>query len=145
MTRTTRTDHGRGEPQTRYRSLSNFYTADSRRIDSRELDVGLWWREGLGDPLHRAAWVSDTGEFYLVRLAPPEQGGGEVEVLAVVEDHERLESVLEGWREECGAPNSLTWLREHAAALGERVRAAQLRVVATVGTTGAMLAAVEVG
>ena len=40
-------------------------------------------------PLHRAAWVSDTGELYLVRLGPPEQGGGQVEVLATVAEHEQ--------------------------------------------------------
>jgi hypothetical protein len=97
---------------TRYRSLTNFYTADPRRVHSRERDVGLWWREDVDGPLHRAAWVDDTGELYLVRLGPPEQGGGEVEVLANVEDGERLDRVLEGWRERCGEPRSLTWLRE---------------------------------
>jgi hypothetical protein len=127
-------------PSTRYRSLSNFYTADPRRIDSREQDVGLWWREGPGDPLHRAAWVKDTGELYLVRLGPPESGGGEVELLAIVDDHERLEAVLEGWREECGAPDSLSWLRERAARLGQRVRVVHGRVTAAVGATGAMFA-----
>ncbi len=124
---------------TRYRSLSNFYTADPRRVSSREQDVGLWWRESSSGPLHRAAWVHDTGELYLVRLGPPEVGGGEVELLAIVEDHERLESVLEGWREECGAPDSLRWLRARAAALGERVRIAHSRVSAAMGA-GAMVA-----
>jgi hypothetical protein len=66
----------------RYRSLSSFYNADPRRIHSREQDVGLWWREEADGPLHRAAWVSDTGELYLVRLGPTEEGGGVVEVLA---------------------------------------------------------------
>ena len=60
-------------PLERYRSLASFYAADRRRIDSRELDVGLWWREDADGPLHRAAWVSDTGELYLVRLGPTEE------------------------------------------------------------------------
>src|ERR1700726_2935116 len=107
---------------TRYRSLTHFYTADERRVHSRERDVGLWWRERADGPLHRAAWVSDTGELYLVRLGPPDQGGGVVEVLATVSDHERLESMLEGWREQCGRPRSLDWLRRRAARLGRRVR-----------------------
>jgi hypothetical protein len=111
----------------RYRSLASFYTADPRRLPSRELDVGLWWREADG-PLHRAAWVSDTGELYLVRLGPLQEGGGEVEVLAVVAERERLESVLDGWREQCGGPRSLAWLRERTARLGERVRAARLNI-----------------
>jgi hypothetical protein len=125
---------------TRYRSLANFYTADPRRVSSREQDVGLWWRESSAGPLHRAAWVRDTGELYLVRLGPAEAGGGEVELLAVVEDHEHLESVLEGWREECGAPDSLRWLRERAARLGERVKVVHGRVSALVGTAGALMA-----
>jgi hypothetical protein len=99
----------------RYRSLASFYTADDRRILSRERDVGLWWREDLDGPLHRAAWVSDTGELYLVRLGSAEDGGGQVEVLATVTNSEQLEEALEGWRERCGEPRSLSWLRERAA------------------------------
>jgi hypothetical protein len=117
-------DRGRLRPSLeRYRTLAGFYVADSRRVHSRELDVGLWWREDADGPLHRAAWVSDTGELYLVRLGPSEEGGGRVEVLARVEDRERLERGLEGWRERCGEPRSLTWLRQRAAGLGERTPA----------------------
>ena len=112
----------------RYRSLSDFYAADPRRVHSRELDVGLWWREDADGPLHRAAWVSETGELYLVRLGPPQEGGGEVEVLATVAERERLESVLEGWREQCGGARSLTWLRERSERLGERMRATTVRL-----------------
>jgi hypothetical protein len=141
MTRTTdRSQH----PQalaTSYRSLSRFYASDPRRVHSRELDVGLWWREDADGPLHRAAWVSDTGELYLVRLGPPQQGGGEVEVLATVAERERLESVLVGWREQCGEPRSLKWLRERADRLGERVRVARLKVAAAVAATTATLTA----
>jgi hypothetical protein len=127
-TRTTdRRPRGQSRPP-RYRSLSSFYTADPRRVRSRELDVGLWWRENADGPLHRAAWVSDTGELYLVRLGPSQHGGGEVEVLGTVADRAQLESVLEGWREQCGGPRSLTWLRERADRLGERIRVTQVRL-----------------
>jgi hypothetical protein len=120
-------------PRERYDSLARFYNADERRIASRELDVGLWWREHADGPLHRAAWVSDTGELYLVRLGPVADGGGLVEVLAIVEDRELLEDVLEGWRERCGEPWSLAWLRErtalgvHASANGPPARPRQVR------------------
>jgi hypothetical protein len=77
--------------------------------------VGLWWREGAEEPLHRAAWIRDTGELYLVRLGPPAQGGGGVEVLANVADPERLERMLCGWRQRCGQPGSLAWLRRRSA------------------------------
>jgi hypothetical protein len=102
-------------PRERYDSLARFYNADERRVRSRELDVGLWWREVADGPLHRAAWVSDTGELYLVRLGPADEGGGRVEVLGIVENPELLESALEGWRERCGEPSSLEWLRARAA------------------------------
>ena len=114
----------------RYRSMARFYAADPRRRASRERDVGLWWRDAADGPLHRAAWVCDTGELYLVRLGPSEEGGGEVEVLATVDDGERLERALEGWRERCGAPRSLTWLRERARRLSGRVRVAAPGVAA---------------
>ena len=136
-----RTDGVRQQsPLRRYRSLADFYTADPRRLDSRELDVGLWWRDAADGPLHRAAWVRDTGELYLVRLGPSDAGGGRVEVLATVDDRERLESVLNGWRERCGEPRSLTWLRVRAGRIGVRARATHARVAAGVAGAGAMLA-----
>jgi hypothetical protein len=119
-------------PLQRYPSLASFYTADPRRIESRELDVGLWWREGADGPLHRAAWVNDTGELYLVRLGPLEEGGGAVEVLATVSERRRMERALEGWRERCGEPRSLTWLRERSSRLRQGPRTRQPALGATV-------------
>jgi len=116
----------------RYSSLSAFYTADRRRVQSKESDVGLWWREDADGPLHRAAWVRDTGELYLAKLGPVEDGGGEVEVLAVLSDRELLDDVLDGWREQCGRPGSLGWLRERVASMGRRARAAHLRVAGVI-------------
>jgi len=117
MTGSTDAPRHRPSPSVRYRSLSNFYAADSLRMRSRELDIGLWWLDQAAGPLHRAAWVCDTGELYLTRLGPSEEGGGEVEVLAVVAEQEQLESALEGWREQCGEPHSLLWLRERVEGL----------------------------
>jgi hypothetical protein len=116
-----------------YRTLSAFYMADSRRIQSKESDVGLWWRDRADGPVYRAAWVADTGEFYLARLGPVEEGGGAIEVLAVMDDREQLDEVLPGWRERCGTPGSLSWLREHVAAVGRRARAAHARVASLAG------------
>jgi hypothetical protein len=101
----------------RYRSLRNFYMGDPRRVTSEERDVGLWWRDADGQPLHRAAWVQETGELYLVRLGDPAEGGGTVEVLGLARDRSELDTALSGWRERCGAPRSLSWLRERARAL----------------------------
>jgi hypothetical protein len=134
-----RTRSERGE---RYASLTDFYRADARRVQSRERDVGLWWRDGAHDPLHRAAWVSDTGELYLVRLGPVEQGGGSVEILATVPDGEQLERVLGGWRERCGEPRSLSWLRARAQRRGGRARAAHGGLAGAAAGVGTLLAAV---
>jgi hypothetical protein len=119
VTATTHLSQLRRPLPSRYGSLASFYADDPRRVGSRELDIGLWWRDRADGPLHRAAWVSDTGELYLVRLGPLERGGGEVEILATVAEYVWLQSVLEGWREQCGGPRSLTWLRERVRSHGE--------------------------
>jgi hypothetical protein len=139
--RTRRQSDRRAAPAARYGSTQSFYAADPRRVASRERDVGLWWRDAADGPLHRAAWVCDTGELYVVRLGPPEQGGGRVEVLARFAEQEQLERALAGWRRRCGEPQSLVWLRERARSLGGRVRAGRARVNAAVAGAGALLAA----
>lgn len=101
----------RTEATRRYPSLAAFYESDPQRLRSREHDVGLWWRQGPDDPLHRAAWVCDTGELYLMRLG---EAGGAIEVLVTVATFEQLERLVDGWREHCGEPRSLAWLRERA-------------------------------
>jgi hypothetical protein len=137
-------DDGAQAPLQRYSSLVDFYRADQRRLESRERDVGLWWREDAAGPLHRAAWVSDTGELYLVRLGPSEQGGGSVEVLARVADADQLESVLSGWRERCGQERSLGWLRDRAAGLRRRARRRPVRVVASVAGSAGLVGSAAV-
>jgi len=127
------------EAPERYPSLAAFYNSHPARLTSRELDVGLWWREESDGPLHRAAWVNDTGELYLVRLGPAALGGGRVEILATVADSEQLERLMVGWREHCGEPRSLSWLRERAASIGRRARAGRLRVAAGMSTAPALL------
>jgi hypothetical protein len=131
----------------RYSSLSSFYNDDERRVRSSERDVGLWWRDTANGPLHRAAWVSETGELYLVRLGPPEQGGGAVEVLATIADRDRLERALRGWRERCGESRSLSWLRMRAARLDGAARSGREEPrspLANVGSgAGTMLAAMS--
>jgi hypothetical protein len=109
----------------RYQSLGNFYSADSRRRVSPELDVGLWWRAGAHGPVYRAAWVRETGELYVTRLGPPRGGKCQVVVLGRAERRNDLERVLEGWRDACPQPDSMTWLRHRAARLAAPERPAQ--------------------
>jgi hypothetical protein len=100
----------------RYPSLTAFYAANPVRRDSSEVDVGLWWREGEENPVVRAAWLRETGELIAVRYGAVEDGGGTVEVLAVVPSHDALAATLSGWEDVCGEPDSLRWLRDRAAA-----------------------------
>ncbi len=101
----------------RYRSLSNFYIADPRRIASQERDLGLWWRVGLHGPTYRAAWVRDTGELYAARLGMPKEQG-EVHVLGRG-SAEELEEAIAGWADFCPQPDSMTWLRHRAMSLAQ--------------------------
>lgn len=145
--------HGSGrcqdaQPNARYDSLKSFYAADPRRVRSRERDVGLWWREDVGGPLHRAAWIVETGELYLARLGPADHGGGEVEVLATIAEREWMERALRGWRERCGERRSLGWLRARTARVddsgGRRGRRPESRSVARAGAgAGTMIAAMS--
>ncbi|HEX4107180.1 MAG TPA: hypothetical protein VHX88_03555 [Solirubrobacteraceae bacterium] len=116
-----------------YRSLEHFYRADGRRQASEERDMGLWWRESSDEPLHRAAWVRDTGELYLVRLGPGPEGGT-VELLGFALDEPELERALVGWQERCGRERSLSWLRSRAAHLRPALIARPRRVVAFAAT-----------
>jgi hypothetical protein len=94
-----------------YSALAAFYRVDPRRRASRETDFGLWWRGEDGLPSYRAAWVEATGELYLVQHGPG-RGGGRVTVMGHEADRDALERRLTGWREICGRPGSVRWLRD---------------------------------
>jgi hypothetical protein len=98
-----------------YFSLEAFYAASSMRARSREVDVGLYWREGYDGPTCRAAWIRDTGEVYAVRHGRPEDGGGRVEILGRFAGEPEMRRAFDGWREVCGQPDSTSWLRRRAA------------------------------
>jgi hypothetical protein len=105
------------DPGDSYRSPSNFYLADPRRIASQERDLGLWWRIGLSGPSYRAAWVRETGELYAARRGMSNEQG-EIYVLGHATDEE-LEDALEGWADICPQPDSMTWLCDRAMSLGQ--------------------------
>ena len=94
-------------------ALKDFYAEDRTRADSRELDLGLRWR-GLDESTYRAAWIADTGELYAVRHGSPSEAS-RVTVLTRV-GPERLERVLDGWREvvDSDEPGTYEWLRARA-------------------------------
>jgi hypothetical protein len=89
-------------------TLNAFYSADRRRLRSRERDVGLAWRAEDGITF-RAAWVQETGEVYLVRHGAPTAGGGRVDLLARRFGLGELQRAIHGYRDVCGRPDSLSW------------------------------------
>ena len=115
-----------------YPTLDAYYAADERRLRSEECDYGVHWRLQGWDCRWRVSYVRATGEIYAVH-----QGStiGPVFVLAIVppdhvDDGDRrscyyatLESVLHGWAQQCGPPDSLSWVRDRLHGAGELVTA----------------------
>jgi hypothetical protein len=95
-----------------YPSLEAFYAGDQRRRESRERDVGLFWR-GRGGATYRAAWVQATGELYVLEHGRPHCRGGFLRVVGRYGARD-LEETFAGWREECGRRRSLDWLLDRA-------------------------------
>lgn len=124
---------------TRYAGTQAFYNEGSigrKRERSPEYDYGVWWRDSLGAQW-RVSWVAETGEIYALRLGhaqslsrddgplmllgvvPPSSGPCLHDCIERVGEHwskcaaapnYEIESVLEGWADECGAADSLRWL-----------------------------------
>ena len=94
--------------------IEEFYDQDPRRRASDEIEFGREWSEnGLR---FEVAWIADTGEVYV--MAEPSSRreisteSVTVEVLAVIEGRDAINSALDGWREAMSKPGSLAWVRE---------------------------------
>jgi hypothetical protein len=90
------------------RSLTKdeFYRNEDRKR-SRELDYGVWWRDGRNYPTYRVTWVANTGEVYAI-----DQQEIRIELLGKVPTESEVERLLDGWSGICGLMNSLQWVRE---------------------------------
>jgi hypothetical protein len=95
-------------------SLSAFTTALAARGTSAEVDFGWPWRSAGFGASYRAAWLTGTGELFVVRLGPGPRAGG-VELIAHVPDVHVLDSMMEGWQQACGEFDSVRWLRARVA------------------------------
>lgn len=118
-----------------YDDTATFFADDPRRERSGEADFGVWWREQAAFPVWRVSWVEETGEVYAICL----HGGGidagrnavavaageptgRVEVLGVIPadldasvPYAHVEAALDGWADQCGKRDSLTWVRQRIA------------------------------
>lgn len=112
--------------------MREFYDQDARRRSSEEVEFGNEWRDGRST--RALSWIVDTGELYtmaenegplalLLRFGDAPTGGWpasgptgsaqlNIEVLAVVPTRAGVDTLLDGWQEQMGRPNSLDWLRQ---------------------------------
>jgi hypothetical protein len=97
--------------------IEAFYDQDPRRRASEEVEFGTEWQQD--GQRFELCWVADTGELYLMAEPDSRQelatASVTVEVVAVVHGRDNIESLLAGWRDEMGGPDSLTWVRARAS------------------------------
>ena len=92
--------------------IEEFYDQDPRRRASDEIEFGHeWYENGLR---FEVAWVVDTGEVYSMAEDSRRRVSTQsvtVEVLAVIEGRDAINSVLTGWQDAMSQPDSLAWVR----------------------------------
>jgi hypothetical protein len=98
-------------------NIEEFYDQDPRRRASDEVEFGREWYEN--DLRFEVAWVADAGEVYAMAESYDRRGVTTetvtVEILAVIEGRDAINSVLTGWRDAMSQPESLAWVRAHVA------------------------------
>jgi len=118
--------------------IEQFYDQDERRRRSAEYEFGTNWFDTKGNR-YELSWVEDTGELYAMLELVPEAdswtpfGDIEVENLPVdrvvvtvvgnIPDHAEVERILDGWQEEMGKPDGISWVAERLRANGVAVGA----------------------
>jgi hypothetical protein len=92
--------------------IEEFYDQDPRRRASDEIEFGHeWYENGLR---FEVVWVADTGEVYAMAEDSRRRVSTQsvtVEVLAVIERRDAINSVLTGWQDAMSQPDSLAWVR----------------------------------
>jgi hypothetical protein len=112
--------------------IEQFYSADERRRQSAEVELGTNWFDANGSR-YELSWVEDTGELYtmleLVAEADSWTPFGDIEVgemptdrvlvmvIGTIATLDEVEEILAGWPEQMAKPNGISWV-------GERLRAA---------------------
>jgi hypothetical protein len=105
-------------------NIEEFYSADERRRDSEEIELGTEWHDDKG-ARYELSWIVDTGELYTM-LEPLSglysdpfgdiyEGHESVDELLVavvgwIPDRARLDTILTGWPDEMGKPNGIAWV-----------------------------------
>jgi hypothetical protein len=113
--------------------IEEFYSADERRRQSAEVELGTNWFDAKGSR-YELSWVQDTGELYVMLELLPEVdtwtpfGDIEIEQMAVdrvivmvvghVPTLEQVESILAGWPDQMSKPDGISWVAGRLRANG---------------------------
>jgi hypothetical protein len=113
--------------------IEEFYSADERRRQSAEVELGTNWFDAKGSR-YELSWVQDTGELYVMLELLPEVdtwtpfGDIEIEQMAVdrvivmvvghVPTLDQVEGILAGWPEQMTKPDGISWVAEQLRANG---------------------------
>jgi hypothetical protein len=113
--------------------IEQFYSADERRRQSAEVELGTNWFDAKGSR-YELSWVEDTGELYAMLELVPEADSwtpfGDIEVehvsvdsvlvqvICVIPTLDEVERILSGWSEHMTEPNGVAWVAERLRANG---------------------------
>jgi hypothetical protein len=113
--------------------IEEFYSADERRRQSAEVELGTNWFDAKGSR-YELSWVEDTGELYVMLELFPEVDTwtpfGDIEVEQIPVDRvlvmvvgyiptlEDVERILSGWPAEMERPNGISWVAERLRSSG---------------------------
>jgi hypothetical protein len=105
--------------------IEEFYSADERRRQSAEVELGTNWFDAQGSR-YELSWVEDTGELYTMLELTPEADSftpfGDIEVEEIPVDRlvvmvvglvptlEDVERILSGWPEQMAKPDGISWV-----------------------------------
>jgi hypothetical protein len=105
--------------------IEEFYSADERRRQSAEVELGTNWFDAQGSR-YELSWVEDTGELYTMLELTPEADSftpfGDIEVEEIPVDRllvmvvgmiptlEEVEGILAGWPEQMSKPDGVSWV-----------------------------------
>jgi hypothetical protein len=113
--------------------IEEFYSADERRRQSAEVELGTNWFDAKGNR-YELSWVEDTGELYTMLELIPEADSftpfGDIEVENIPVDRvlvmvigyvptlEGVERILSGWPEQMTKPDGISWVAERLRSSG---------------------------
>ena len=111
--------------------IEEFYSADERRRQSAEVELGTDWFDAKGSR-YELSWVEDTGELYTMLELVPEADSftpfGDIEVETIPVDRvlvmvvgyiptlAEVEQVLSGWPERMAQADGISWVAERLRA-----------------------------